>query len=397
MTRSEVRRNAALIPVGFEPGGYSSVRSLSERGIHTIVASEYPDSPAAASRFCDEYVRIPSPYEDILAYRDALLGIAAREDVQTILPLRAQDAYLFARYEDRFEDYVSLVTPPSELLDIVFDRLQLVEAARDAGVPVPETRLLSSAGTWNRDRIIKSRYNLLTDEYVSDFETGDVATAKSVTPVPADQTIDVESVEAEMHHTPIVQEYVRSSDEYLFGALYDEGDPIITFQHRQIRGDSYTGGGGVFRESIRDPELERVGRTLLDYLDYHGLACIEYMKRADTGEYVLTEINPRLWQSLACAVQAGADFPYRYWQIATDTLADEPDPYDVGIGSHLLYGELGYLRSVVEDDSPFVTRPSLSRTAWDVASSCVTTPNFDLLHLDDPMPFIRGVDHVLRK
>jgi len=50
-------------------------------------------------------------------------------------------------------------------------------------------------------------------------------------------------------------------------------------------------------------------RDLLDWLDWHGLACIEYIGDADTGEFVLVEINPRMWQSLAGAVAAGADFP----------------------------------------------------------------------------------------
>ncbi|WP_259517205.1 carboxylate--amine ligase [Halanaeroarchaeum sp. HSR-CO] len=392
-------RESALIPMGFEPGGYVSTRSLSRRGIHTIVASEYEDTPSAASRFADEFVEIPSPYDDLIAYKDALLGIAARADVQTILPLRAQDAFLFARYEEEFERYVSLVSPSSALLNVVFDRMQLVEAGIEAGVPVPETTLLSDVDCWDTDRIIKSRYNLLTPENVSHFEDGDVATAKSVTPVPAGTAPDVDAIESEMLHTPIVQEYVTSSDEYLYGALYDHGEPVTTFQHRQIRGDSYSGGGGVYRKSIDDPELDRVARRLLDHLDFHGLACIEYMKRADTGEYVLTEINPRLWQSLACADHAGADFPYRYWQVANGEVEAEAaiDDYEVGVGSHLLYGELGHLQSILTEDSPFVEPPSFTRTAWEVGASCIDTPNFDLLRFDDPMPFVRGLEHVLLK
>lgn len=390
-------RRAAVVPVGFEPGGYSCVRSLARQGIHTIVASEHEDTTAAASRFCDEFVTVPSPYEDVIAYRDALVGIAARDDVETILPLRAQDAYLFARYDDLFEQYVSLVTPPADLLESVFDRVRLIEAAEEAGVPAPETRLLSDVDCWDRDLIIKSRYNLLTETVVDQFSEREAATAKSVTHVSPGERVDVASVEDEMHHTPIVQEYVESSDEYLFGALYDHGEPVTTFQHRQIRGDSYTGGGGVYRESIRDPELESVGRALLDHLDYHGLACIEYMKRTGTGEYVLTEINPRLWQSLACAVRAGADFPYSYWQVATGDGDASGFDYEVGVGSHLLYGELGHLLSVLRDDSPLVERPSFAKTAWEIAASCVETPNFDMLRADDPMPFVQGVRHVLGK
>ncbi|MFC6889401.1 carboxylate--amine ligase, partial [Halorubrum trueperi] len=379
MVESGSSREAAVIPVGFEPGSYACVRSLSRRGVHTIVASERENTPAAASRFCDEFVSIPSPYEDVLAYRDALVGLAARDDVETIYPLRAQDAYVFARYADAFEPYVSLVTLDSDLLKTVFDRVALVEAAGEAGVPAPETRLLSDVDAWDEDLIVKSRYNLLTEETCPTFGPRDAATAKSVTHVAPGERPNVEAIESEMRHTPIVQEYVPSSDEYLFGALYDRGEPVTTFQHRQVRGDSYTGGGGVYREATRDPALEATGRALLDHLDYHGIACIEYMKHADTGEYVLTEINPRLWQSLATAVRAGADFPASYWEVASDEPVRSAFEYEVGAGTHLLYGELGHLLSVVRDESPLVDPPSFARTAVEIAASCVENPHFDVL------------------
>lgn len=388
---------SALIPTGFDAGSYTCVRSLARRGINAIVASEYRDVPAAASRFCGEFVRIPSPHEDLLAYRDALLGIAARPDVETIYPIRPQDAYVFARYADAFDEYVSLVTPPMETLRTVHDRLALVEAAEAAGVPAPETRLLSAVDEWDESRIVKSRYNLLVDEYLPELSPREVRTVKDIEHVHAGDDPDVAAIRDAMGHDPIVQEYVESSDEYVFGALYEDGEAVTTFQHRQIRGDSYTGGGGVYRESIYDPQLEATGRRLLDHLEYHGLACIEYMKDAETGEYVLTEINPRLWQSLPCAVEAGADFPIDYWYLATDQRELIEPGYETGVGCHLLYGEVRHLLSVVGDDSPIVDRPSIPGTAGTIAASCVRTPNFDVLKLDDPRPFIRGIGHVVRK
>ncbi|MFW5964939.1 MAG: carboxylate--amine ligase [Natronomonas sp.] len=386
-----------LIPTGFDAGSYTCVRSLARQDVGTIIGSEHDDVPAAASRFCDEFVRLPSPKEDLIAYRDALVGVAARPEVRTIAPIRPQDPYVFAKYADHFEPYVSLVTPPMETLRTVHDRVRLIEAAEAAGVPAPETRLLSDVETWDDELIIKSRYNLLVDEYLPEWAPRDVATVKTVRHVRPDETPDPDAIEAEMKHEPIVQEYVRSSGEYVFGALYDHGEAVSTFQHRQVRGDSYTGGGGVYRESIADPELEAVGTTLLDHLDYHGLACIEYMRDADTGEYVLTEINPRLWQSLPCAVEAGADFPYHYWLLASGRGEEIEPGYEVGVGSHLLYGELGYLLSIVTDDSPFVERPSFVGTVAEIAMSCYRMPNFDVLKFDDPRPFLRGVRHVLQR
>ena len=105
-----------------------------------------------------------------------------------------------------------------------------------------------------------------------------------------------------MGHDPTVQEPIPVGEECIIGALYDRGDALAVLQHRQVRGISYVGSGGAYRESVAVPGLESAVRDPLDELDWHGLACIEYIGDADTGEFVPVEINPRMWQSLAGAV-----------------------------------------------------------------------------------------------
>lgn len=387
---------SVLLPTEVGPAcSYPCVRSLGSRGINTVVASEHAYPPVFASRFCDERLELPPPREDLVAYKDTLLKIAAREDVRTAIPLREEDAYVFSRYEDEFADHLDLVVPPLDALERVADRVLLAEAAEAAGVPAPETRTLDEVDDWSGECIVKSRYNLLTDAYVDSFPPGEADTAKDVRHLRPGETPDVGALREEMRHVPIVQEFVPKADEYMFAALYDRGEPLATFQHRQIRGDSYVGGGGVYRRSVYIPELEAVARDLLAELDWHGLACIEYMEHAETGEFVLTEINPRMWQSLPSTVHAGADFPYYYWLRATGR-ADEIDAsYELDSGSHSPHGELGYLVSVLRDESPYVERPGLVETAREMLSSLYRHPHFDYTHPDDPGVFVRGVRRML--
>lgn len=386
-------RPAAVVPTGYDPGSYTCVRSLAGLGVSPIIASEHDDVPAAASRFCDSSVVVPSPHTDIVGYKDALVNLARRESVETILPIRPHDPYIFAKYYEEFDEHVSLVTPRMEQLEQVFDRVALVEAAKAAGVPVPETRRLSAVEELDTDAIVKSRYNLLTQEFGG--ANGSSETVKGIEYVPAETAADIDAIIERMHHEPIAQEYIGDGDEYLFGALYDNGDPLATFQHRQVRGDSYAGGGGVYRVSTDNPRLEATARQLLDHLDWHGLACIEYVEDPDSGAFKLVEINPRLWQSLPLAVRAGADFPAHYWHTAIGHAERITDEYRIGVGSHLLYGELGYLLSIRSDETPYVDPPSLVGETLSVGRSCLSVPNFDMLHLDDPAPFLRGIGNVV--
>lgn len=301
-------RDAIVVTASRYPHGYASVRSLASQGVHTIAAVDDEALSVTVSRFCDESVLIPPP-SDLPAYKDALVGLAARPDVRTIVPHRPHDTYLLSRYYDEFDRHIDTVVPPFETLKTVHDRKRLADAAENADVAIPKTQLLSEVNDWSSDQIVKSRYNLLTDAYIDTFELEDSKIAKSIEHVPTDKTPDTAALVDKMHHEPIVQEYINGTDEYLFGALYDRGEALGTFQHRQIRGDSYTGSGGVYRETVDIPALEKAGRAILDELEWHGLACIEYVEDASTGEFMLVEINPRMWQSLACATSAGADFP----------------------------------------------------------------------------------------
>lgn len=389
-------RGAAVVPTNNDGAAYACVRSLSRHDIAPLVASENEHDPAGASRFCAETVTVPSPEADLLAYCDALVGLAARPDVRTILPVRQQDAYLLSKYRDRFEQYVSLPVPSFEQLRAVHDRLRLSEIASTAGVPAPGTRSLAATESVDGDAIVKARYNVLADAYLPEYTPRDCDIVKDVTHLRPGDPFDREVIREEMGHDPIVQEYVHASDEYMVGALYDHGDPVASFQHRQIRGDSYVGGGGVFRKAVDIPELRAVSQDLLDALDWHGLACIEYLRDAETGEFTLAEINPRLWQSLPAAVHAGADFPYYYWLQATGQPHRIDCEYDVGAGSHFVVGELGHLLSIVQDTSPHVDRPSLLGTVASILGSSYRLPAFDYLRLDDPLPFVRRVGNVFR-
>lgn len=140
-----------------------------------------------------------------------------------------------------------------------------------------------------------------------------------------------------------------------------------------------------------DPELDSIGRALLDELDWHGLASVQFIEDATTDEYKLMEINPRFWASVSCAVKAGLDFPYYYWRFADDGTFRTDSEYETGVMTHLLRGEAVYLHSILRETSPYIERPSLQREAHDSLTSIYSQPGCDYFSLDDPWPFVRDL------
>jgi predicted ATP-grasp superfamily ATP-dependent carboligase len=379
-----------VVPAIKAASSLACLRSLSKRGIRTIGISEDRTAPALHSKHCDETSIVPDPTDDLEAYERELLALARREDVRTIIPVRESDIYVLARNRDAFSGAIGTPWSDLETLRNVQDRVRLFEAAEAADVSMPETKVFDEWDDWGRESIIKPRYTLHATEYDESFAESHTQ-SHSTQYVPSDTEPDRDELVAKMGHVPLVQEYVPDSDEYAFFALYEDGEAKATFQHRQRRGYNYCGGPSAYRESVDVPELDAAGRRLLDHLDWHGLAMVEFLRDPETGEFELMEINPRFWTSLPFTVQAGVDLPHYYWLQATGRSGQIDASYERGVAGHLLRGELCHLHSILFDDYPLVERPSFVRTAGEVLSSMVRHPRFDYLDPNDPKPFVRDV------
>ncbi|MBX0285435.1 ATP-grasp domain-containing protein [Haloarcula salinisoli] len=388
MAAQSTSDDAIVVVSNQAPASLNIVRSLGRRGVRTIAAANREGTPAIASRYCDESVRLPDPFEDIVAYRDALLELAERPAVRTIAPVREPDVYVLSKYRDEFAEHVSTLWPDAETLAQAHDRVALVDAAETAGVAAPDTELLTDVEDWSGRRIVKARYGFLADRYVEDLGPENAIEAGTTEYIEPDERPDVDALVDQMGHVPIVQEYVDGT-EYTIRALYDEGEPVVSTQKALRRGMKYPRGPSVYHEAVDIPELERAGLAILDELDWHGPASVGFIRDSETGTFKLLEINPRFWASLPCDIHAGVDYPHYYWQLANGATGPFDPAYRPGTASHFLRGELVHLHSVLTEEYAFVPRPSVGETVSGMAGSLLEQPNFDVFSLDDPRPFLR--------
>lgn len=379
-----------VIPAINTASSTAAIRSLSAQNVKTIVVSEHDSPPAFSSKYCDERLSVPDPYIDLEAYEDALLTLARRPDVGTILPFREPDIYVLSRNRNELEAHIGTPWPTLETLRRAQDRVELFAAAEAADVSTPQTKRLENWTDWDEGSIVKPRYTVHAAEYSDEF-TESEPMGKSIQYVDAGSKPDFDELVATMGHVPIVQEYVPTPDEYGFFALYDHGTPVATFQHRQRRGWKYAGGPSAYRESVDIPELETTGLRLLDELDWHGVAMVEFLRDPESGEFKLMEVNPRFWSSLPFTVQAGIDFPYLYWRQASGQAVEAQQHYEVGTAGHYLWGECLHLYSIMTAEYPLVERPSLGGTLRDIGASILRHPQFDYLDIDDPGPFVQDI------
>lgn len=228
----------------------------------------------------------------------------------------------------------------------------------------------------------------MTADHVDSISTpGTVSPASTIFLEPGEAR-DEAAIQEAMQHDPIVQKYVRGTED-TFRGVFDEGEPIETTLKQLVRGIKYPRGPSICHRAAHVPELEAHGLRLLERLEWNGLASVGFIRDEATGASKLMEVTPRFWANLPMDIHAGVDHPYIYWRLANgSTTGIDPD-YEVGTTSHLLRGELVHLHSVLTEEYPLVERPSPLRTSWDILASLVTQPHFDYLSIDDPRPFVR--------
>ena len=369
--------------------GVECIRSLNRAGVHTVGVAASRINPAVWSRYTDEALMVPSPKNDLSTYSDIIRSLARRSDVRTILPTDESHIYVLAKHREELKRHVRPLWPSLETLRTAHDRLRMADAATDVGVPVPRTRPLSEVDSVESASIVKPRYALLTNDYVDSYNENRCRRISKTKFFSPGSEIDHEQLRSEFAHDPIVQEFVSGGGvEYSCRVLCDHGKPVVTSMKRQFRGDSYSGGASVYRESADDPRLEELTITLLGALDWHGIASVEFMKDAETGEFMLMEINPRFPGSLSMDIRAGVDLPRYYHELATNTISGVIPQPDIGVATHDIFGELRYLWTVVRNEYPLVERPSLSSAVWAVGTSLVKQPHLDGFSWEDPAPFV---------
>ena len=111
-----------------------------------------------------------------------------------------------------------------------------------------------------------------------------------------------------------------------------------------------SGGPSTSRVSINNEELVDMSVRLLQHLNWHGVAMVEWKIDPDSNVPKLLEINPRFWGSLELAIRAGVNFPLLYARAASGEKLEPENKYNEGIICRWVFpGEL--LRYLTQEKS----------------------------------------------
>jgi predicted ATP-grasp superfamily ATP-dependent carboligase len=286
-----------------------------------------------------------------------------------------------------------------ETFEAVTDKWRLLELAPRLNISIPKTYFISDA------KSLESIYPRVTfpavlKPYRSMICSNGRCISGIVRYASSRRALEetVAKYECFNQHPFLIQEYASGSAQGIF-ALYDHGKPLVFFAHRRLRERPPSGGVSVLRESIDpNPEALRMARTLLDYVGWHGVAMVE-LKISAEGTPYLMEVNGRFWGSLQLAIDAGVDFPWLLYQLATGRDLDKVNGYATGVRCRWLLGDLASLYKVLTSNgsSPRLLPAGKAQSVLQFLNFFDKTTRYEVNRWGDLKPFVFEFGQFLRR
>jgi len=366
----------------------AATRSLGKRGIPVAVADTTEKTLAGSSTYCKETFTYPSPYEFPEDFIGTLKEELNRRGIHVVFPMTEISSYLVLKYRNEFAD-IQIPFVPFEAFDLLTNKWKLFELSQKLGIPTPKTYFINKP-----EDILnvypKLEFPVVLKPYRSRILSNGNWIAASVEY--ADSIAELEDTvqrTSYLNNSPfLIQEYVPGEGRGIF-TLYNQGKPIAFFAHRRLREKPPSGGVSVFSESVEvDPVLKQLSQKILDYVKWHGVAMVEYKVSHDGTPYLM-EVNARFWGSLQLAVDAGVDFPWLLYQLATGGTVQQVHGYKIGVKSRWLLGDFDhlYMRLFKQEVNGNHHCPGKLQTLMQFLDFFNGNTRYEINKWDDPKPF----------
>lgn len=288
--------------------GLSNTRNLGEAGIPVYVVDK-TDCIARHSKYCQKFFRSPDFIED--AFTDFLVELARKEEVKdwVLIPSNDHAVYTISKHKERLEQYYKVITPGLDIIDRIYDKLQLIELAKEVDVPVPATQNFQSV-----DEAISNelQFPVLTKgrNGLSFYKvTGKKAfLAKDETELREQLKFIEERDKVSRSFTQELIPFDGHNKTISFTAFCDKGEILAHWTGVKLREHPIQFGTATFTKSIYVEACHKQSEKLLKELKYTGVCEVEFLQDPRNKEYKLIEINPRTWLWVGLAKASGVDY-----------------------------------------------------------------------------------------
>jgi len=384
-----------LVTDGNNRAALAITRSLGRAGYTVFVAGEGKSTLAGASSYCKQRFAYSDPGRQPDRFREDILRLVCQNRIDILMPAAEVTTCECMKVKEALEEHCIVPFHSHRSVSRAASKYEVLQLARDLSIPIPITFFLH-----RQDDIAKAvqfgnrnGYPVVIKPSRSRVEIDGAAILGSTQY--ARNGADLQRVVKEFHpaqYPLLIQERIQGAGVGIF-ACFNRGEAVAYFSHRRIREKPPSGGVSVLRESFPvDAALKLYSARLLQALQWHGVAMVEFKKDERRGGYKLMEVNGRFWGSLQLAIDAGVDFPLLLARIAVGQDVKPVESYRLNVRTRWLWGDIDALlaRLFKSEDRLHLPNYFPGRKQYLKAffSPKRRDLNFEVFKWHDPMPWL---------
>ena len=317
---------AVLVLDADSRAGLACVQSLGSAGATVHAGLRSDDTGTRHSRWCHKAHAQPE-FEPIPAALGWLQTINEAHDFQLIVASTEGSLRWLRALPPQHPLRGKAPMPGDEAIDVALDKARTTQLAESLGLPVPASRRIEQGTTsWPQSLGFPSVIKPARSKVVIN------GVLKSLSVEIVRNAAQREAVFSSWLPYVDVQEQRWVPGRGIgVEMLFDHGRLVWSFVHERLHELPLSGGASTLRRSVApEPRLISWSKRLMESLDWHGVAMVEW-RRGPDGDFHLMEINPRLWGSLPLTIASGLNVPVHLWELAQGKTVRVPQGYKRGV------------------------------------------------------------------
>ncbi|MEL7206928.1 MAG: hypothetical protein AAGK32_01620, partial [Actinomycetota bacterium] len=197
-------------------------------------------------------------------------------------------------YRHRLEPHYLMTLPPTDVVEVLTDKVAFYRYAQRHGHPIPATRFVGPDQPAS-EQVAGLRFPLAVKPPQSKdprwLARTNVKAFRVTNPAELEQVVDEFLPVA---GTLIVQEWIEGPETSLFachGYFDQQGEPLVSFTSRKIRQWPVDTGQGSLAEEVRCEPARQITFDLFRGIGFSGLGYVEVKEDERTGAFLIVEPN----------------------------------------------------------------------------------------------------------
>lgn len=369
--------NVLVLDTGTQ--GYITVKSLHKAGHKVYLLYRGKHNYADDSRYVDLKIQTEAAHEDV-AYLDIVKSIITEKKIDAVIPMSDFSSHFLSKNKEVLNPMVKYILPCIDAFERGYDKNSLMALCEKNGYPHPQT--VNDVTSLNGVNVDKLSYPLL-------IKPNHTCGGRGMTLVRNRDKLKAKFDGIYQQYGDChLQEYIPQGGAQVEVQVYinERQELVASSVIYKYRWYPENGGSSCCATSVKNDEVVDMCYRLLKDIGWVGFADFDLIEDPRDGKLKVMELNPRVPACVKAVVASGVDWPNIILNEYLGMDHVKPTFKQGIILKHLGMEALWFVYS----KNRFKTKPAL----WKIWGKNVYYQDLDL---SDPMPFIWGTWHNVKK